>query len=101
MLRGAVDAHYLVTSRRGGGNGNSWGVYNHTLKWNQGKGNGKGWKKPLDPRRTIWVGNLPVGSTGAIGFKTSEEAEEAVGVLNGTVFKKVQIATDAWDARRK
>ncbi|CAE7761033.1 Ttc28, partial [Symbiodinium sp. CCMP2456] len=39
--------------------------------------------------------------TGAIGFKTSEEAEEALAVLNGTVFKKVQIATDPWDAKRK
>ena len=74
--------------------------------------------------KTIWVGNLPAGvtykelkshaqkagtapewavvyrspdaRTGAIGFKTPNEASNAVDILNGSLFKGILIATASW-----
>lgn len=105
------------------------GVWNQFLKWNNGKGKGKGTKKKIDPSRTIWVGNIPAETkfqelkahvelsgvqplwaevysgkgqgTGAIGFKTDTEAQEAVMVLNGTVFKSVTLQFDSWERQKK
>ncbi|CAK8986434.1 RNA-binding protein [Durusdinium trenchii] len=105
------------------------GVWNQFLKWNSGKGKGKDQRKKIDPSRTIWVGNIPADTkfqelkshvelsgvvplwaevysgkgagTGAIGFKTEQEAAEAVMVLNGTVFKSATLAFDVWEKQKK
>merc|ERR1711948_135709 len=91
--------------------------------WMQQKGKGKGKRKPIDPAKTIWVGNVPEGvtyqelkahgesagtakwaevfqkkgqGTGAIGYATAEEATAAITILNGTVLKGQPITTDTW-----
>merc|ERR1712146_143877 len=90
---------------------------------------GKGRRRGNNPQKTVWVGNLPEGTTyeelkahadmagvgatwaeayknkgkgtGAIGFKTPEEAQNAALALNGSVFKGVQIQVDAWEKQKK
>ncbi|CAE7230776.1 Ttc28 [Symbiodinium pilosum] len=112
-----------------GGGGGSPGVWNQTLKWNMGKGKGKNDRKPIDPSKTIWIGNLPEetsyqelkshaeaagvmalwaqtykgkgAGTGAVGFKTMEEAQQATMILNGSIFKNVAIIADSWEKQRK
>eukprot|EP00930_Biecheleria_cincta_P046483 TRINITY_DN32060_c0_g1_i1.p2 TRINITY_DN32060_c0_g1~~TRINITY_DN32060_c0_g1_i1.p2 ORF type:complete len:135 (+),score=31.28 TRINITY_DN32060_c0_g1_i1:43-447(+) len=93
------------------------------------KGKGKGRKKVGDPAKTIWVGSMPagatwkdlkahaesagltpvwaevhnnkVGGTGAIGFKTVEDATDAIAKLNGSVFNGASIETDVWTKKPK
>merc|ERR1712100_588914 len=95
-------------------------------KW-KGKGDGKGQRRIEDPTKAIWVGGLPTGSTyqllkehaqsaglsplwaevhnnkvggtGAIGFKTAEEAQSAIVALNGSVFDDSSLQTDAWQQK--
>merc|ERR1712060_330609 len=94
----------------------------------KGKGKGKGKKKQIDTTKTIWVGNVPEGTTyqelkahgeqaggakwaevfnnkgkgtGAIGYSTAEEAAAAVSILNGTVLKGQPITTDTWEKQKK
>merc|ERR1712039_384953 len=94
----------------------------------KGWGKGKGKKKQIDTSKTIWVGNVPAGTTyqeskthgesagaakwaevfshkgqgtGAIGYSTPEEAAAAVSILNGTVLKGQPITTDTWEKQKK
>merc|ERR1712066_209551 len=93
-----------------------------------GKGKGKGKQKKVDPSKTIWVGNVPEGTTyqelkahgesagtakwaevfknkgkgtGAIGYATEAEAASAIAMLNGTILKGQPITTDTWAKQEK
>eukprot|EP00931_Biecheleriopsis_adriatica_P054984 TRINITY_DN3241_c0_g1_i1.p1 TRINITY_DN3241_c0_g1~~TRINITY_DN3241_c0_g1_i1.p1 ORF type:complete len:196 (-),score=66.93 TRINITY_DN3241_c0_g1_i1:146-733(-) len=108
-----------------GGAASGMGVWNQFM--GKGKGKGKGKKKVVDGSKTIWVGNLPPGSTyqelkshaevygtspvwaeayqgkgqgtGAIGFKSPAEAQTAIATLNGSNFKGMAIQTDVWSKK--
>mmetsp|Transcript_54432 Transcript_54432/g.116274 ORF Transcript_54432/g.116274 Transcript_54432/m.116274 type:complete len:216 (-) Transcript_54432:34-681(-) len=92
----------------------------------RGKGWGKGWGKALyqrsriqDPTKTLWVGNLALGTKypellelgktagdakwadtwrniGAIGYATTEDAASAATKLNGTELSGNTLSVDVW-----
>mmetsp|Transcript_57248 Transcript_57248/g.149943 ORF Transcript_57248/g.149943 Transcript_57248/m.149943 type:complete len:237 (-) Transcript_57248:44-754(-) len=87
----------------------------------KGKGKSSG-PKVQDPSKTIWVGNVPpntqfrdllefakqagpavwaevMGKTAAIGYKSPQDAESAIGALNGADFMGSQIQTDVWTGK--
>merc|ERR1712107_961500 len=90
-----------------------------------GKGKGKGKKFSTSPFKKIWIGGLPeqeqidrelnkalqehckqagecinvlIGKngTGAAAFKTEEEAQGAIAILNGTEFQGHILEVDVW-----
>jgi len=93
-----------------------------------GKGGGSSWlpvgKRPSirgDTSKVVWVGNLPDGvtfedlkglggeavwaevkknGTGAIGFKTREEAEASVESLRGIVLNEKELQVDLWETSK-
>merc|ERR1712151_238593 len=116
----------------GGGKGwqqkQSWGKGGGGKGWSGG--GGKGWqkKKGNDPKKTVWIGDIPDGatfkelkelgdqcggckwaevykfkgkSTGAIGFATAEAAESAISSLNGALIGGTSITADSWERRKK
>jgi len=90
---------------------------------------GKQWgKRPndkIDASKTLWVGGIPGGvdskalkahadpclwaevykhkgdGTGAIGYKTAEEAAAAVATLNGSMLRGSSIQCDSWEKQKK
>jgi len=98
----------------------SWKAARSAGNWNQQK---------VDHEKTIWVGGIPPGTTyqelkdhaeasgirpvwadtyqhkgtgtGAIGFKTPEEAQSAILSLHGSMLKGATIQTDAWQKPEK
>lgn len=98
----------------------SWKSARSTGNWNHQK---------VDHEKTIWVGGIPPGTTyqelkdhadasgltpvwadtyqhkgtgtGAIGFKTPEEAQSAILSLHGSMLKGATIQTDAWQKPEK
>merc|ERR1711862_115341 len=122
----------------GGGGGKSWSPWQPMFEkqdwgkgWGKGfggfKGKGKGKKKQIDTTKTIWIGNVPEGTTyqelkahgeqaggakwaevfnnkgkgtGAIGYSSAEEAAAAVAILNGTVLKARQSPQTRGRSRR-
>merc|ERR1711879_821277 len=100
----------------------SWGKGGGGKGWSGG--GGKGWqkKKGNDPKKTVWIGDIPDGATfkelkelgdqcggckwaevytnkgkgtGAIGFASTEERDAAVFSLNGALIGKAMIQADA------
>jgi len=125
----------------GGGKGKSWGgVWKPSfMKRSAGdwcgcggkgwKGGGKGWNsgrlKVTEPKKTLWVGNVPEGTTfqdvlslaksvsdeakwakvwkdtAAIGFASEEAATDAIVSLNGATLGSVAIMVDMWTGKDK
>merc|ERR1712061_321808 len=110
----------------GGGGGGVWQPHFQKQGWGNSKGGGKGWgknKKKTDPQKTVWVGGVPEGATyqelmelakpggakwaevfdhkgkgtGAIGFPTPEEAQNAVVMLNGAMLNGSSLVFDRWE----
>merc|ERR1712187_646002 len=119
------DWKWKQQKKRGGKKGGGWLP---DWKWRQQKkGGGKGWKKQYkktDPSKTVWIGDIPDGSTfkelkalgdqcggckwaekwkdtGAIGFASAEEAAAAVASLNGALIGGKAIVADAWEKKSK
>mmetsp|Transcript_3932 Transcript_3932/g.7004 ORF Transcript_3932/g.7004 Transcript_3932/m.7004 type:complete len:228 (-) Transcript_3932:90-773(-) len=106
--------------KQGWSNGNSKGK-------GKGKGGGgKGKASKVMPRKTVWIGNIADGvsfadllglakecgkavwadvfpkngkGTGAVGFKTSEEATAAVGMLSGAELGGQALVCDSWEKK--
>jgi len=106
--------------------------------WGKGKGKGKGgsgknkWTKKratnkVSPKKTIWVGNLPQGTsfqdlknhvdmylpcswaevykykgqgTGAIGFTSEDDANQATTLIAGTLLGGSSLQTAAWKTNK-
>merc|ERR1712217_714589 len=91
----------------------------------------KPWQKSFkgnDPKKTVWIGDIPQGATfkelkelgdqcgeckwaevykhkgkntGAIGFASAAEAAAAISSLNGAMVGNVMISADSWDRKSK
>mmetsp|Transcript_18786 Transcript_18786/g.41019 ORF Transcript_18786/g.41019 Transcript_18786/m.41019 type:complete len:144 (+) Transcript_18786:52-483(+) len=107
------------------GKGDSWGKGSWGKgSWGKGKGKGKG-GLTRDPTKKVWIGNIPeeatwkdlqthmnqVGATtwaqifkegtGAVAYKTAEEAATAIATMNGTLLGSSAIVCDAWEQKPK
>mmetsp|Transcript_34167 Transcript_34167/g.108617 ORF Transcript_34167/g.108617 Transcript_34167/m.108617 type:complete len:170 (-) Transcript_34167:244-753(-) len=108
----------------GGGGGGGW-----KSPWKQNftkKGGGKGSKRRMEPKNTVWIGNLSeevtfkelfehaktVGNakwaeifagkgTGAVEFSSPEEASNAAMVLNGSSLGSAAIVCDFWEKKKE
>mmetsp|Transcript_52713 Transcript_52713/g.123266 ORF Transcript_52713/g.123266 Transcript_52713/m.123266 type:complete len:154 (+) Transcript_52713:91-552(+) len=109
----------------------SWvmGMLSQLVK-GKGKGKGKGGKglQGFTADRKVWIGGLPEGvtwkqlqehmnqagttkwcevwggasaGTGAVAYGSAEEAQAAVGVMNGSTLNGAPIVCDAWEKKEK
>merc|ERR1719265_376831 len=95
----------------------------------KGKGKGKkGSKLPKDASKRVWIGSIPEGTTwkelqdhmnqagktiwievfkgkgagtGCAGYKTAEEATNAIATLNGSTLGTGTLECDAWEKQAK
>jgi hypothetical protein len=97
----------------------------------KGKGKGKGKRNAklnkIDAEKKVWIGGLPKGlnwkklkehfkqagettmveilgknqDTGCVGFKTEEEASNAIAILNGSELEGATIEVDVWTKKEK
>jgi len=110
---------------KGGGKGawNSWG--------GKGKGKGKSYLRAAKPENKVWIGGLPEnskrdvdlnkklmehmkqggeckyaeisrkGGSGGAVYKTADEAQAAIALLNGSVFEGHTLEVDVWEKKAK